>query len=126
MAGKTPEDTMRQLIAAFNAGDIEGALSLYDRDATFVFEPGKSASGLPAIRGALDGFLASKPALTIESHETVEAGNVALFCTSWSLRSAGPDGSVATRTGKGAVVLRRQVDGTWVVAVEHPWTDLLR
>lgn len=126
MAAKTPTDTMRQLIAAFNAGDVDGALSLYHPDATFVPEPGKSATGLHAIRGALDGFLASKPTLTIEAHDTVEAGDVALYCTRWSLSSTGPDGSVVRRTGRGAVVLRRQRDGIWVVAVENPWTDLVQ
>ena len=123
MPATTPTETMRQLIAAFNAGDVDAALALYHRDATIVFEPGRPASGLAAIRAALDGFLASKPTLTIEGQETVEAGDVALCCTRWSLTSAGLDGSVARRTGRGAVVLRRQPDGTWLVAVENPWTE---
>lgn len=124
MPGTTPEDTMRQLITAFNAGDVDGALSLYHPDATFVSEPGSPASGTSAIRAALTGFLASKPALTIESHETIEAGDVALYRTRWSVSLTRPDGSIVRKTGKGAVVLRRQPDGTWVIAVEHPWTDL--
>jgi uncharacterized protein (TIGR02246 family) len=126
VAAKTPAETMRQLIAAFNAGDLEAALALYHHDAVFVAEPGKPAAGLEAIRAEMSAFLATRPTLTIEGHDTVEAGDVALHCTRWSLSNTGPDGSVVKRTGRGAVVLRRQPDGTWLVAVENPWADVLR
>lgn len=126
MVAKTPTDTMQRLIAAINAGDVEGALSLYHPDATFVSEPGKSATGREAIRGALGDFLATRPTLAIESHDTVEAGDVALHCTRWSLRDTGPDGSPVRRTGRGAVVLRRQPSGVWLIAVENPWADLVQ
>lgn len=43
MAGKTPEDTMRQLIAAFNCVDVDAAMSLYHLETTFVPERVKSA-----------------------------------------------------------------------------------
>ena len=54
------------VIEALNAGDLEAALALYERYATFVPEPGKPVSGHKAIREALRGFLAIKPRLTVE------------------------------------------------------------
>jgi uncharacterized protein (TIGR02246 family) len=127
MAGKTPQETMRRLIAAFNAGDVDQALTLYHPDATFVSDPGTHAAGKPAIRAALDAFLASRPTLTIDRQETIEAGDVALHCTQWLLVLSGSGGEVTRKRGKGAVVLRRQPDGSWLIAVENPWgTDLVK
>src|SRR5688572_22057645 len=99
MAGKTPQETMRQLIAAFNAGDVDQALALYHPDATFVADPGTQAAGKPAIRAALSAFLASRPTLTIDRQETIEAGDVALHCTQWLLCLSGSGGEVARKRG---------------------------
>jgi len=127
MAGKTPEETMHQLIAAFNAGDVDKALSLYHPDGVFVTEPGKLAAGIAEVRAAFDEFVATKPALTIEAHETVQAGDIALYCTRWSLSATGPGGSPVSQTGTGVVVLRQRTDGIWLVAIENPWgADLVR
>lgn len=123
MTGQTPADTMRQLFAAFEARDVHRAMPLYLSDATFVAEPGKPASGHDAIRAAHTAFLASDPKLTIEAHEAIESGDVALFCTRWSLNMTRPDGSAVNAKGRGAVVLRRQPDGVWLIAVENPWTE---
>jgi uncharacterized protein (TIGR02246 family) len=123
MAGQTPAGTLRELIAAFNAGDVEGALALYHQDATFVAEPGKLAAGVVAIRGAMEGFVATRPQLEVVIRQTVEGGDVALVCTKWSLTNTGTDGTLAQRNGHGAVILRRLPNGKWVVAVENPWVD---
>lgn len=126
MGSKTPEDTMRKLIAAFNAGDLDGALCLYDSDAVFIADPGKPAKGVTAIRSAMEGFLKRKPSLVIESQETIESGDVALQCTEWSLSFTGKDGSPVRQSGRGAVVLRRSKNGHWLVAIENPWAEVMQ
>lgn len=125
MPKQHPDETMNQLFDAINAGDVERALTLYHPDGTFIPEPGKWATGIDAIRDAWSGLVASKTKVVIERHETVEAGDVALYSTRWSLSSTGPDGAAIRTNGKGAVVLRREPDGKWLIAIENPWTDAL-
>jgi uncharacterized protein (TIGR02246 family) len=123
MAGQTPDETMDQLVTAVNARDLEGALALYHPEGTFVPERGRLAIGIEAIRAAWTELFKSKPTLTIR-HETVESDGLALYSTKWTLSVTGPDGSPVNMAGKGGVVLRRQPDGQWLIAIENPWTDI--
>src|SRR5215467_2964584 len=45
---------------AFNAGDLDALLKLYDEQSVLVPEPGKPVKGLDNIKQALTGFLALK------------------------------------------------------------------
>ena len=120
MAGQTPVETVEQLIDAFHKGDVEAALSLYEPDGALVNEPGKVASGPEALREALEGIIALKPTLTTESREVVKAGDLALYCSSWSLSGTAPDGSDVHQSGKSTDVLRRSAEGTWLIAIDNP------
>jgi uncharacterized protein (TIGR02246 family) len=120
MAGQTADETMDQLVAAVNARDLDRALALYHRDGTFVPERGKLATGIEEIRAAWTELFASKPELAIPQHETVESGDIALYSTKWTLSLTGPDGAPVKMTGKRGVVLRRQPDRTWLIAIENP------
>lgn len=66
-----------------------------------------------------------KTRAVIESHEAIAAGDVALYCTRWSLSGTGPEGTAIAISGRGAVVLRRAPDGKWLTAIENPWADVL-
>jgi uncharacterized protein (TIGR02246 family) len=121
MPARKPEDVDLLVIEALNAGEVEAALALYERDATFVPEPGKLAAGLEAIREALNQFLAYKPRLTIEVSQVAESGDLALLCSSWTLKGTAPDGSAVELAGQGAEVVRRQADGTWKFVIDNPF-----
>ena len=63
-----PEDAHRIYVDAFNSGNVEAVLGLYELDATFVPEPGRLLSGLTAIGEAIQqfqsvGMMAAKNAL---------------------------------------------------------------
>ncbi|MCC7423023.1 MAG: SgcJ/EcaC family oxidoreductase [Planctomycetaceae bacterium] len=115
--------TLRELIDALNAGDANAAIAKYQPEAAFVPEPGKPERGLVAIRKALDAFLATQPRLSVEIAQVIEAGDVALCCTRWSLTDADAEGGEPVGAGIGAVVLRRQPDGAWKIAIENPFAD---
>jgi len=68
--------------------------------------------------------VATKPTLTVDPRDIIVAGDVTLIGTCWSFENTGADGAVVKGTGKGAIVLRRQ-DGTWVIAVENPWAEVV-
>ena len=116
-----PLDTIKSLTQAINYGDIETALSLYESEEIFVVEPGKIVRGTAAIRTALEGFMSLKPTLMGEIHQTLDVGDLALYCSKWTLSGTSPDGKVVEMTGVSSDVLRRQPDGRWLIAIDNPW-----
>jgi len=121
MPRQSPLDTVNKLIEAINRRDLKAALALYEPRATLVAEPGKLANGTEAIRTALEGFIALSPTLRGESHRIVEGGNLALFCSKWSLKGTALDGKLVEIGGLSADVLRRQADGSWLIVIDNPW-----
>ena len=109
------------LAERLGAGDVDGALALYDPEATFAPQPGAQVTGLDAIRAALEQFAALRPAMTGEVEKVLEAGDVALVTNRWSLRGTGPDGGPLEMAGVSADVMRRRPDGTWRILVDDPW-----
>jgi uncharacterized protein (TIGR02246 family) len=116
----TPEGVIRGFAERLNDGDVEGALALYEPEATFVAEPGTTATGEDQIRAALEGFAALRPRLSGEIQGVRRGGDVALVLNRWSLEGEGPEGPVAM-SGTSADVLRRQPDGSWRVLIDDPW-----
>jgi uncharacterized protein (TIGR02246 family) len=118
---KSPAETVNSLIEAISNGDLEAAMRLYEPDAVIVAQPGNIARGRDAVHAAIAGFIALKPVLKSEAFEVVEAGNIALFCSRWSLVGTAPDGNKVEISGESSDVLRRQPDGRWLVAIDNPW-----
>ena len=117
--------TAAEVIEVFSrrlaAGDLEGALALYEQGATFAPQPGQQVSGLDAIRRALEQFIALTPTMTGTIEKVLEADGVALVANRWTLRGTGPDGAPVELAGVSSDVMRRQADGTWRILVDDPW-----
>ena len=122
-----PLDTVNSLTRAINSGDLESALSLYESDAILVADPRKIARGTAAIRSALEGFISLKPNLTSERHQEITVGDLALYCSKWTLKGTSADGRAVEMSGVSSDVLRRHSDGQWLVAIDNPWgTSIIR
>jgi uncharacterized protein (TIGR02246 family) len=115
-----PEDAHRLYVDAFNSGSVEAVLSLYERDATFVPQPGQVLSGLKAIGEALQQFQ-SQGTMTAETRYCITGGDVALASATWRITGSSRDGNVIKFEGTSADVLRRHSDGYWLLAVDHPF-----
>lgn len=115
-----PLDTIKNLTEAINQSDLDKASNLYEPDAIFVTQRGL-VRGKDEIRKVLDRFISLKPTLTGESHQLLETGNLALYCSKWTLTGTSPDGKKVEMTGISSDVLRRQPDGKWLVAIDNPW-----
>jgi uncharacterized protein (TIGR02246 family) len=116
----SPDGVIRRFSELLNAGDVEGALALYEPEATFVSEPGHWVTGANEIRAALQRFAALEPELDGEIESVRQAGEIALVINRWSLRGRAPEGPVEMG-GRSADVLRRQRDGSWRVVIDDPW-----
>jgi uncharacterized protein (TIGR02246 family) len=115
------EETIHGFFAAFNRGDLDAVLALYEPQATMVAQPGQVAEGHGAIREALHRFLALQPTLTPEKQALVTAEDIALLIVHATLHGTGPDGAPVHMEHTSADVLRRQADGRWLFVIDNPW-----
>ena len=65
MSHHLPEDLHKQFVAFFNAGDLDGLMTLYERDAALVPQPGLPVAGYEENRRALEQFLALRGRIEI-------------------------------------------------------------
>ncbi len=121
MPARTPEGTHQAFAEAFNAGDMDSLLALYQSDAVLIPQPGQLVTGLQGIRQALSGFLAAKPRISVETRKVLRAGEVALLYSRWTLKGTGPDGKAFDLAGEGTEVVRQQPDGTWRYVIDNPY-----
>jgi ketosteroid isomerase-like protein len=108
---------------AYQDGDIDGLMDLYEDGSLLVTEPGGDvARGADAVRGALEQFLSMGADFRIEKTETLDGDDLAIAYSSWKMTGGtGPDGNpldLAFTTGD---VLRRQPDGSWLFVLDNPW-----
>jgi uncharacterized protein (TIGR02246 family) len=123
MAVRQPEDMHRAFTTAFNAGDLDALMALYEPGASLAPAPGQTVSGVDAIRIALAAFLALRGRMTITTLRIVPAGDLALLHGSWTLVGTDPDGKAVELTGRDAEVVRRQDDGGWRFIIDNPFGD---
>jgi ketosteroid isomerase-like protein len=93
MPASTPEQIHRLFEEAFNAGDLDGLMELYESDAALIAQPGSVAHGGEQARAALQGFLALKGRITLNTKLVVTVADLAYLSNSWSLNGTGPDGN---------------------------------
>ena len=119
----TPEDVSRLIASAISEGNLEAALALFEPDATLVMPSavgGAAATGLPALREALAGFLSIAPTLSVHPEKTFVAGDTALLVGAWTLKGRAPDGREIDIAGRHSDVVRQQADGSWLFVIDNP------
>jgi ketosteroid isomerase-like protein len=81
---------------AFNAGDIDALMALYEPEAALIPQPGALAEGTAAIRESLRWFLDRGGRITLDTKLVLRVGDLAYLANRWSLTGATmPDGSPA-------------------------------
>jgi uncharacterized protein (TIGR02246 family) len=123
MPAMTPEQIHRLFEDAFNDGDIDNLMLLYEPDAVLVPQPGSVATGTDQVRAALQGYLALNGRITLDTKLVLSVGDLAYMSNTWSLNGTGPDGSPLTLGATTAEVARRQPDGTWLYVIDNAWGD---
>jgi ketosteroid isomerase-like protein len=117
-----PEDIYPALSEAYNAGDFEALVSLYDPKAVFVIKPGRVTTSPAELRDALQRLLALRGRLTINPHTFTRSDDLVLALGTFTLSGGRrKDGTAFERTSRFADVMRRQPDGRWLLAVDNPY-----
>ena len=124
MPATEPEQMHGLFEQAFNAGDIDALMALYEPDAVLMPQPGAVVEGADAIREALRWFLDRGGQITLDTTLVVRVGDLAYLSNRWSLAGGTmPDGSPAALGATTAEVARRQPDGTWLYVIDNAWGD---
>jgi len=116
-----PEHLHQHFASAFNSGDLDAVIKLYEPDAALVPQPGQVTKGLSANRQALQQFMALRGRIDIKTVYVIRAGDLALLRGEWRLIGTGPDGKPVEMNGKNVEVACRQPNGDWLFAIDHPY-----
>ncbi len=111
---------VQNMSLAMEQGQLEAVLAAYEPAATLVVQPGMNASG-QALREAFQGFLAMQPKFSMAQHEVIEAGDIALHISPWTMDAVDPaTGNPIQQSGLSLAVFRRQPDGNWLMVIDNP------
>ena len=117
---KRAEDAHATLAAAFNTGDVETVLSMYDYDGIIVPEPGKPMSGKAKFEEAIKAILSIKGRMEIKTVYCLQAGDVAIGRSEWNIT----DGTEVKVSAKGIELMKQQPDGSWKIVIDHAFGAL--
>jgi uncharacterized protein (TIGR02246 family) len=107
---------------AFNAGDIESLVALYEPNAVLVVN-GQPVAGQQSIRNAYESFLARRPRMSLKTQSVVVFDdNLAVLHGDWVLEHDAADETTKTTRGLSTEVVRRQADGSWRFVIDNPYT----
>ena len=117
---KRAEDAHKTLAAAFNTGDVQTVLKMYDFDGIIVPEPGNPVSGREKFEEAIKSILAIKGKMEIKTVYCLQTGNLAVGRSEWNIT----DGKEVKVSSKGIEVMKQQADGTWKIVIDHAFGAL--
>jgi len=107
---------------AFNAGDLDSLVALYEVNAVLVVN-GQPVAGQELIRKAYEAYLGRKARMTLKTRSVVMFDDsLALLHGDWILSPAPGDKPGSTTQGMSTEVVRRQPDGSWRFVIDNPYT----
>ncbi len=117
MPANKPKEIHPLFLDAFNRGDLEALVALYEPGAVLV-TGGGTVVGHEAIREAYWRMLAGGASMELETRAAIESREgLAVLHASWTYHSAG-----TVTPGLSTEVVRRQPDGTWLFVIDEPRT----
>jgi uncharacterized protein (TIGR02246 family) len=116
MKAKTPEEICRLFRQYMAEGDVDAVLSVYDPDAVFLNEAREVTKGRDGLRQELAPLAARKPRFDFTIKQIVQADDIALMHTEWTVSGPQP------MTVYAIEVARRQRDGSWGWLIGDPYT----
>jgi ketosteroid isomerase-like protein len=121
---ESPAAVMRAFAHGVLTRDLEGLIALYEPDALFVPEPQVHLTGHDPLRKAFTDLFAIHPMLELTTSEVLEASQLAFVTNAWTLRGTAPDGSPIERSGRSAVLLRRDGERGFRIVIDRLGADL--
>lgn len=120
MVAQIPADVDRLFAEALSAGDLDGALSMYEEDAAYIDGDGSVSRGHVQIREALAALIAMNATLNCYEIDVAENGDLAVLRARWIFSGTNADGTPFENRGRSIEVVRRQPDGSWRFTIDLP------
>jgi uncharacterized protein (TIGR02246 family) len=120
MLARTPADVDRLFATALSNGDLDGALAMYEEDATYTDGDGTVSRGHAQIRATLAELIAQRPTLNCYEIDVAENGDLAVLRARWIYSGTDADGTAFEHRGRSIEVVKRQPDGNWRFAIDLP------
>jgi uncharacterized protein (TIGR02246 family) len=122
MRAHSPAEIHTLFRDAFNLGDVEALLSLYEPDAILVVA-GNAVTGRGNIQKALESFLAGHSRMTLNTRAVVESPEgLAVLHGAWVIEPPTDMEGATISRGLSTEVVRKQPDGTWRFVIDSPYT----
>ncbi len=120
MFARSPAQVHELLARYLSAGDLDALASLYEPSAVLLFAPGEPVSGTAEIKKSLGGLVEMKGKFQISPGKVVAGTDLAVLFSNWTLEATDPSGNPVRLGGQTCDVVRRQVDGRWLFAIDIP------
>ena len=117
MPARIPQDIHPLFLDAFNGGDVDALVALYEPNAVLVTGNGP-ALGRDAIGEAYRHILADDARIELTTQTVLESSEgLAVLHASWTYHRGG-----SASAGLSTEVVRRQPDGSWLFVIDEPRT----
>ena len=116
----SPERLVEMLDDAFNDGDLETVLTLYEESATVIATPSKTLRGHAQLRSFFETAMQSGLRAKQIKTRVIEVGDIALFLSRWILLRKGAAPGTAGQEFFATTIMRKQPDGSWKVLIDNP------
>lgn len=114
-----PQQMSKTFVAAFNAGDIDTLLSLYEPDAAYVHGE-TTVTNQAELRRVFEQLTAVRPQMELTNEYCVVCDDTALVRARWKMHWRDSTKQMHIKQGHSSEVLRRGSDGTWRYIIDHP------
>ena len=119
---RTPSAVLDLFVRFVHGAQLDAALSLYEPGAVMIEKPDRVARGSDEIRAALSSLIESRVTLSIQASQVIQAGDIALVVSAWSVAAPGDEtASAELARGAGTDVMRCQPDGSWRFLIDNPY-----
>lgn len=122
MNAHNPAEVHELFLDAFNRGDVEAIVALYEPNAVLI-DAGQPLIGHTAIREFYRNLSARKGRMRLETQSLVEwNGSLAVLHGSWTFEFSSATAKMTTNRGISTEVVHRRANGTWLFVIDEPCT----
>ena len=114
-----PEGMAASLIERFNSGKISAMMGLYDPEAVFIADDGRTVTDRAEIAAELERDLRLGLPLEAKARHVFVSGDIAELVLDWSIDGTGPGGEHVHVGGSASDVVRRGADGFWRYLIDN-------
>jgi len=107
----TPKEFLNLQVQEFNNGNIDFLMTLYENDACLAVKPDQVVRGLENIRKGMKGFIDMGAKLEARVKRELQANEIVLMITEWSINGTERDGKPFILLGGAQWFYGRQADG---------------